>query len=328
MTGVIGQKTLEICREFPERFEIIATTAHSQEKKLLQVTQENSIPSSFITSPDFKEFHSFLQTAEYDRVVVAGLGTSLFPLIQVILRRGKSIALATKEIVVAHGEKLFQEAQKYNGEILPIDSEISAVWQCLLGEKKENIRRIFLTASGGPFWDSQKFPLSVFPNLTPEQVVKHPKWKMGEKISVDSATLVNKAFELIELVRFFQIPPEKIEVVIHPSAEIHSAVEFCDGSIKAQISNPEMKIPLARALFFPDIPPSGSPSDFSFFGKKWEFFPVDSERFPSIQWARQALLENKCLEFLQENDAAVEDFLLGKIRFDQIFSRIQKVFEK
>ena len=325
-TGVIGQKTLEICREFPEKLKIVGISAHQNFEKLQNIAAEFAVENLFLTQKDFEKFCEFLKTADFDKIILAGLGTKISKCAEIAIARGKSVAIATKEILVFAGEKLRELSQKTGGEILPIDSEISAIWQCLRGENPQNISRIFLTASGGPFLDAKKFPKSFFPKITPKMAIAHPKWKMGAKISVDSATLFNKSFEMMEIAILFRVPPEKIEILIHPDAEIHSAVEFSDGSIKAQISAPEMKIPISRALFFPEISPKNFAPNFSFFSKKWDFFSVDENRFPSIKMARRAISEKKMVEFLRENDAAVADFLRGKIRFDEIFSRVEKIF--
>ena len=176
---MIGQKTLEIIREYPHVFQLVALSAHQQKIPLLHIANEFSVEHSFLTSQGTLGLCQFLQSASYDRVVVAGLGTDLVPCAQEVLRRGKSLAIATKEILVSHGEELVAISRECGGEILPIDSEISAIWQCLQGREHSSIARVFLTASGGPFWDSKKFPRSSFANITPEMAIAHPKWNMG-----------------------------------------------------------------------------------------------------------------------------------------------------
>ncbi len=228
-------------------------------------------------------------------------------------------------LLCSNGE-VVKKAQQKKVELLPVDSEPSAVWQALRSGQRSEVKKIWLTCSGGPFLNAEKFPKQSFSQITPQNALRHPKWQMGQKISIDSATLMNKAFELIEFVYLFDFSPEQIEVVIHPEAMIHSAVEFCDGSVVAQMSEPDMRIPISHALFFPDRAPQSFQS-FSFFDQQYTFTRVDESRFPSIRYARLALQQNKSAELCRANDEAVKDFLDEKIRFDEIFMRIKEVFD-
>lgn len=335
-TGSIGTQACEVLREFPEQFSLVGISANTNAKDLFSLQKEFSCEKSALVSPPEKNMaqnsifvgeeglFQLVQETESDVAILAISGSLSPRLAKEILKSGKHLLLASKEALVEEGEEILHLAKHYHREIRPIDSEHSALWQCLRAGEQKEVSRLFLTCSGGPFLDAQKWPQSSFSSLTPQEAIAHPNWSMGQKISVDSATLMNKALELIEAVYLFDIPPEKIEVVIHPQSFLHSAVEFCDGSIIGQMGTPDMRIPIAHALFSPNHAPLPFPKA-SFFGKTLTFDTVDEERFPSILFAREALKRKRCREMNQANEKAVTEFLSGKITFSEIFDRVRSV---
>jgi len=244
------------------------------------------------------------------------------------LKTGKRIALANKEPLVCAGETVIKTAKKYGAQIIPVDSEHSAIFQCL--EKSSVpvplLRKIILTASGGPFFGKT---LKELEKITPEEALKHPNWNMGSKITVDSATLMNKGLELIEAMHLFNIGPEKIEVLIHPESIIHSMVEFEDGSVIAQLSNPDMRQPIQYALTYPDrLPSLTKPLDLTEIGKL-TFIKPDTSTFPCLALAYDAAKKGQkhCKTLNETNEKAVSDFLNKKIGFNDIPKQIKKALD-
>jgi 1-deoxy-D-xylulose-5-phosphate reductoisomerase len=236
-------------------------------------------------------------------------------------RAGKRIALANKESMVAGGDLVNKTIFESKAEIIPVDSEHSAIFQCLKAGRQADIKRLILTASGGPF---RQYPLEKFSSITTEQALKHPTWNMGKKITIDSATLMNKGLEIIEAVYLFGLAPEKIGVVIHPQSIVHSMVEYSDGAIIAQLSRPDMRLPIEYALFYPERRPLGIadlPFDKTF---SLEFEPPENAKFPSLDLARRALLMGAGAPavFNSANEVAVQAFLEHRISFSDIFSAV------
>ncbi|MBN1349926.1 1-deoxy-D-xylulose-5-phosphate reductoisomerase [candidate division KSB1 bacterium] len=260
--------------------------------------------------------------SDTDVVVNALVGAAgLLPTLKAI-EAGKTIALANKETLVTAGELVMQKALQKNVSIIPIDSEHSALLQCLQGERHQHIRRLILTASGGPFWQR---PGGTFRDITVEEALKHPNWNMGRKITIDSATMMNKGLELIEAHWLFQVPEDRINIVIHPQSIIHSMVEFVDGSIKAQMGLPDMKIPIQYALTYPDRDTlDASRLDFARL-QQLQFALPDTGRFPSLRLARNALRTGgtACAVMNAANEAAVALFLNRRISFDSIPASIE-----
>jgi 1-deoxy-D-xylulose-5-phosphate reductoisomerase len=254
---------------------------------------------------------------DVDIVINALVGFSgLMPTIEA-LRLGKTVALANKETLVVAGEIIMALAAKHNARIMPIDSEHSAILQCVAGERRENIARLFLTASGGPFLSLDPKEL---PHVTVDAALRHPNWKMGKKITIDSATMMNKGLEVIEAHWLFGLPPGMIEVLIHPQSIIHSMVEFVDGSIKAQLGMPDMKIPIQYALTYPDRVAAQYPKiDFSELATM-TFQKPDEGKFPCLTLAYEALREGGTAPAVLNaaNEVAVHLFLEGKITFTRI----------
>ncbi len=245
-------------------------------------------------------------------VGVVGLKPSYYA-----LKRGIDLATANKESLVLGGDLLNAVASETKAQILPIDSEHGAIWQCLRGERMQDVKRLILTASGGPFrlWDLDKIA-----NATVEEALNHPTWKMGAKITIDSATLMNKGLEVIEAYHLFHVPPEKIAVRVHPVSIVHSMVEFVDGSFKAQLGKPDMRIPIQYALTYPTHKPLDIHQDDPLDWPPLEFLPVDYERYPCLQLAFNALSTGGTAPAVLNgaDEQAVELFLAGKIKFGEI----------
>ena len=295
-TGSIGTQTLDIVRNYPDRFEITTLTANNQWQVLAEQARE-FMPDSVVIANDtyytpLKEALSSLPIKVYagndaleqvvcseavDTVVMALVGYSgLFPTVSA-LKHGKKVALANKECLVVAGEIVTALSAKHRAPILPVDSEHSAIFQCLVGEHSP-IDKIILTASGGPFLHKTAAELE---EVSIADALNHPYWNMGAKVTIDSASLMNKGFEVIEARWLFDLRPEQIEVVIHPRSVIHSMVQFADGAIKAQLGTPDMHLPIQYALSFPErLPLTGPRVDFPTLGKL-EFFKPDTNRFPN-----------------------------------------------
>jgi 1-deoxy-D-xylulose-5-phosphate reductoisomerase len=261
--------------------------------------------------------------AEVDFVVSAIVGVAGLEATYEAVRAGKILGLANKECLVAAGELITAEARKKNVPLLPIDSEHNAVHQCMRGGRMEEVDRVWLTASGGPFRNT---PQSEFASITVEQALNHPTWKMGRRITIDSATLMNKGFEVIEACRLFHMPPAKVEVIVHPQSTIHSMVEFVDGSILAQFSVTDMRLPILYALTYPERIQSDmrfAVSDL----RHLDFSPPDLKKFPCLRLAYEAAEAGgaKTVALNAADEVAVAAFLEGRIRFDEIPRIIEDV---
>ncbi|MGA7911378.1 MAG: 1-deoxy-D-xylulose-5-phosphate reductoisomerase, partial [Candidatus Dormiibacterota bacterium] len=259
-----------------------------------------------------------------DLVVVAIPGALALAPTLAALKAGKEIALATKEVLVMAGALVMQAAGAR--AIRPVDSEHSAIWQCLWGERRESVRRLVITASGGPFWTKPELDLD---HVTVEQALNHPRWAMGPKVTVDSATLMNKGLEVIEAHHLFGVSLDAIDVCIHPQSVVHSLVEFVDGSLKAQLGLPDMRLPIAVALSYPDrladaVPPT--PLDKL---NGLEFHPLDAKRFPSVTLAREAAAAGRCRPAVLNaaNEEAVKAFLASEIPFSGIVRMVGRALE-
>ncbi len=335
-TGSIGQNTIDIVSQFPEKFSIVALSSHSNIEQLYQLAQElrpamaafsgdaaeagwadrfRAIGVELLAGPE--ALVHLAADAEYDVLVNAVVGAAGLQPTLAAIRSGRTIALANKETLVCAGELVMSLAREHDVEIIPIDSEHSALWQCLVGESKASVRQLILTASGGPFLD---LPKSELANVTVEQALKHPNWSMGSKITIDSSTLMNKGLEVIEAYWLFGIGPERISVVIHPQSIIHSMVEFIDGSIKAQMGLPDMRVPIQYALTYPDRLPNTLPGmDFVKYGTL-TFFEPDFDKFRALRLAFDALdsLGTAPAVLNAANEEAVHAFLQRHISYDRI----------
>jgi 1-deoxy-D-xylulose-5-phosphate reductoisomerase len=337
-TGSIGRSTLSVAESYPERFQIATLAAgHNLEAAFEQAQRWHPLVISVAKESDAEALHVRLKkNGQRDiEVVHGGSGTvrvSTHPNVDFVVsaivgvagleatyeavRAGKALGLANKECLVAAGELITAEARKQNVPLLPIDSEHNAVHQCMRGGRMEEVERVWLTASGGPFRNT---PHSEFASITVEQALNHPTWKMGKRITIDSATLMNKGFEVIEACRLFHMPPSKVEVIIHPQSTIHSMVEFVDGSILAQISVTDMRLPILYALTYPERIQSDmrfAVSDL----RHLDFSPPDLKKFPCLRLAYEAADAGgaKTVALNAADEIAVGAFLDRKIQFDQI----------
>jgi len=340
-TGSIGRSTLDVVRANPGRFVVKALSA-GRNTKLLKAQIEEFNPSyvSVLGERDADEIDNFFNgrvsvgfgekgaaTAasleEADCVVAAISGAAgLIPTMSAV-EAGKVVALANKESMVLAGSLVMAAAQKTGAVILPVDSEHSALFQSLRGHRKTDVNRVILTASGGPFFNDKDLDLE---NVTPAQALNHPRWSMGKKVTIDSATLVNKGLEVIEASMLFGLPPEKISVSIHPQSIVHSMVEYLDGSIISQMGVADMKGPIAYALGYPErIPKAIAPLALN--GLTLNFYEPDFERFPCLGLAYGALrIGGTAPAVLNAADeVAVEAFLKGKIKFTDIYTVIDGV---
>jgi len=334
-TGSIGRSALDVIRMHPDRFTVAGLSAGSNAGLLLSQADEFGVDIMGLTSPrpgwkvPFTGENAAVEVirrASPDFVVNGISGAAGFlPSLEAV-RSGAALALANKESLVIGGQFLTWEAERAGIPIIPVDSEHSAVFQCLRGENTADVRRIILTASGGPF---RKRPAETFRDITPEEALNHPTWSMGRRITIDSATMMNKGLEIIEACWLFQVPLEKIEVAIHPQSIVHSMVEFRDRSIKAQLSVPDMRAAIAYALSCPDrIDLSLAPLDFT--GElKFEFFPPDDAKFPALALARSAMERPEVLPCIMNaaDEVAIHAFLSGKIGFTTITDVVKKTMD-
>ncbi|MGA2920448.1 MAG: 1-deoxy-D-xylulose-5-phosphate reductoisomerase [Candidatus Sulfotelmatobacter sp.] len=337
-TGSIGRSTLSVVESYPERFQIVALAAGANlDAAFEQARRWQPRIVSLAIEPDADRLRSRLQQAgiseievvhgpegvvkvatqpEADFVVSAIVGVAGLEATYEAVKAGKTVGVANKECLVAAGELITAEARKQGKPLLPIDSEHNAVHQCLRGGRMEELERIWLTASGGPFLNT---PRSEFSSITVEQALNHPTWKMGKRITIDSATLMNKGFEVIEACRLFHLPPSKVEVIVHPQSTIHSMVEFVDGSILAQFSVTDMRLPILYALTYPER----IQSDMRFPVRDLrhlDFSPPDMRKFPCLRLAYEAVEDGgaKTVALNAGDEVAVAAFLEGSIAFDEI----------
>ena len=341
-TGSIGTQTLDIVRQFKDDFSINILTANTRIKELEDQIREFNPKAVAISNEDawkeFKNTTSFkgeilcgeegvIAAASHpdnDIVMQALVGFSGVAPTLAAIEQGATIALANKETLVSAGSIVMKSAKEKQVPILAVDSEHSAILQCMAGEERSMIDKIILTASGGPF---REFEKDAFSSITREQALKHPNWVMGQKITIDSATLMNKGFEVIEARWLFDLTPEQIEVVIHPQSIIHSLVQFGDASIKAQLGTPDMRVPIIYALFHPERRHADLPKLDLLTAGNLSFFKPDTERFPCLQLAYDAMKTGGTAPAILNaaNEIAVQYFLENKARFLQIPQIIEKV---
>ena len=334
-TGSIGRQTLDIVRAFPDEFDVVGLAAGTNHSLFRQQIAEFHPRHVFCIDPPgdlapeavFMLMEDMVCLPEVEVVMAATTGAAgLVPILSA-LRDGKRVALSNKEPIVMAGALLKEYEGRYGGAILPVDSEPSAIWQCIQGEA-EPIRRLIITASGGPF---RTLHLEELAEVTREQALRHPTWQMGPKITIDSATLMNKAFEVIESHWLFNVPWENIEVVIHPQSTIHSMVEFTDGSVKAQMGPPSMRLPIQYALFYPERRrnPDDSliPRMDTGISQVLDFSPMDPERYPCFGLALATARRGKTYPAVLSaaDEVAVNAFLKGMINFTSIHRVVESV---
>ena len=341
-TGSIGINTLKVIDRFPDRLKVVGLTAYHN-IRLLEEQIRKYQPTHVAVADEgvkyFKRHASLRKIKIWDvhhdledlvslpavDVVVIGMrgSAALAPFLKAV-RCGKTVAPANKEALVIAGDILMQEARKHEARIIPVDSEQSAIFQCLEGQKREQLKKIYLTASGGAL---NNVPQTKFDQLSVKQILDHPRWKMGKKITVDSATLMNKGFEVIEATRLFGLRVEDIEVVIHPEAIIHSMVGFKDGSILAQLGVTDMRLPIQYALTYPDRWESGlAQIDFAQLGTL-TFKKPDFKKFPALALAFDVARRGGTLPAVLNaaDEEAVEAFLNGQLKFSGIYRTVEKV---
>ena len=334
-TGSIGRSTLDLIERSPEHFEVVAVTAATNGEALAEIARRTGAKLAVIADEarladlqmrlagtDCRATagqEALIEAAagETELVIAAIVGCAGLRPVMAAVEAGRTVALANKEALVTAGELMTGAAARHGATLLPVDSEHNAIFQCLAGSRKDEIARIILTASGGPF---RTAPAEAIRAATPAQAVAHPNWSMGAKISVDSATLMNKGLELIEAHYLFGMASERIDILIHPQSVIHSMVEFIDGSVLAQLGSPDMRIPIAYALAWPER--MGTPAqrlDLAAIARL-DFEAPDLDRFPALRLAREALEARGAAPIVLNaaNEVAVASFLSGEIRFTDI----------
>jgi 1-deoxy-D-xylulose-5-phosphate reductoisomerase len=346
-TGSIGTSTLSICEQFPDRYTPIALAAGTntdlafeQAKRwrpqLLSLATERHadtvrarLKAEGITGIEVQSGTAgsiaVATLPEVEFVVSAIVGVAGLEATYAAVQAGKTIGLANKECLVAAGDLILAAAREKNVALLPIDSEHNAVHQAMRGGAPGEVKQIWLTASGGPFRNT---PIEQFEHITPAQALKHPTWVMGQRITIDSATMMNKGFEVIEACRLFDLPPEKVRVTVHPQSTVHSLVEFIDGSILAQISVTDMRLPILYALAYPERPASNLTFDLAALSRL-DFAPPDLQRFPCLRLAYEAAEAgpSACIALNASDEIAVAAFLNGAIPFPGIPRTIERVLE-
>lgn len=345
-TGSIGVNVLEVVRQHPDRYKIVAMAAGSRvdilaqqalefQPELLSVIDEEKasslqslLPSSFkdkiVFGPEGNRLVAAYSSATFTLSAIVG-GAGLLPTLAAI-EAGKDIGLANKETLVMAGKIVMENVEKHGVKLLPVDSEHSAIFQALEAGRKQDVEKIILTASGGPFRNKSSHELQ---NVTREEALNHPNWSMGQKISIDSATLMNKGLEVIEAKWLFDVATDKIDVVVHPQSIVHSLVEYKDGSVLAQLGIPDMKIPIAYALSYPERMALGlKPLQLSQCANL-EFYEPDYERFPALELAFSAIKSGGVLPAVlnSANEVAVAAFLEKKISFPQISETVARTMD-
>lgn len=348
-TGSIGTQALDVISHLPDRFRVVTLAAGRNVELLARQVRQFAPEMVSVADAEaaaaLKRLLADAPAAEGQPEILYGAeglqAASVHPGVQLLLtsvvgamgirptlaaiRQGKDIALANKETLVAAGELVMAEAKRCGVQILPVDSEHSALFQCLVGEERRRVRRLLLTASGGPFRGRKDLS-----GVTKEEALKHPNWSMGAKVTIDSATLMNKALEMIEARWLFDVPMEQVEVVVHPQSIVHSAVEYVDGSILAQLGPTDMRLPIQYALTYPERVPSPlAPLDLTQVGTL-TFERPDTAVFPSLNYARQAATMGGTMPAVMNaaNEVAVQRFLAGQIPFQAIFAVVRTVMER
>ncbi|HYI42961.1 MAG TPA: 1-deoxy-D-xylulose-5-phosphate reductoisomerase [Sphingomicrobium sp.] len=344
-TGSVGQSTLDLVTRSPDRFEVVALTAQSKVRELAAAARRTGAKLAVVADearlPELRELLdgsgcraaagqealSEAATGEADWVMAAIVGCAgLLPTMAAV-EAGKTVALANKEALITAGQLMISAARRSGTTLVPVDSEHNAIFQCLVGARAEDVSRLIITGSGGPFRTTSANDLR---NVTPAEAVSHPKWSMGAKISVDSATLMNKGLELIEAHYLFGLESSRIDVVIHPQSTVHSLVEFIDGSLLAQLGSADMRIPIAYALSWPGrMETPAAPLDLVELGRL-DFEAPDLERFPALRLAREALEAGGGATIILNaaNEIAVDLFLAGRICFPEIASMVSNALDR
>jgi 1-deoxy-D-xylulose-5-phosphate reductoisomerase len=334
-TGSVGKSTLDLVERNPERFEVVAVTGATNTESLADVARRTGAKLAVIADEarlrDLQELlvgsncraeageDALIEAAsgEAELVIAAIVGCAGLRPVMAAVTAGKTLALANKEALITAGELMTSAAAERGATLLPVDSEHNAIFQCLAGARSEDVSRLILTASGGPFRTASAETIA---QATPAQAVAHPNWSMGAKISVDSATMMNKGLELIEARYLFGLPSGRIDVLVHPQSVVHSLVEFVDGSVLAQLGTPDMRIPISYAIAWPErIATPAQRLDLAAIARL-DFEKPDLDRFPALRIAREALEAGGAAPIVLNaaNEIAVASFLAGRLRFTDI----------
>ena len=334
-TGSVGKQTLEIVRRFSDDFEIVGLSAFSNGELLAEQIEDFNAKYFYLENGDISPVNgakkvsslSELAKIECDLVVCAVTGLAGLEPSLAALEQGTNLATANKEAMVCGGKLMWQVARKSGAKILPVDSEHSAIWQCMFGEKKENLKKVYITASGGALRDKSKAEIE---KVRAKEALYHPVWNMGKKITIDSATLFNKGLEVIEAVNLFEISPEQVEVLLHPQSIVHAMCSFKDNSFKASLAYPDMLLPIELAMFYPDRGERCIQNlDFVRI-RSLEFFEIDNDRFPCLKIALNALKcgQGACCAISSADEFLVDKYLRDEIKFYDISDNLQKVLYK
>ncbi len=344
-TGSIGKSTLDLIERSPDRFEVVAVSAATNAKALADIARRTGAKLAVVADPErLGELQQGLEgtacrvaagadalldvaRSDAELLIAAIVGCAGLTPVMAAVEAGRTVALANKEALVTAGALMTDAAAQHGATLLPVDSEHNAIFQCLAGSAREDVSRIILTASGGPFRTASA---AVIASATPAQAVAHPNWSMGAKISVDSATLMNKGLELIEAYYLFGVPSERIDVLIHPQSVIHSMVEYVDGSVLAQLGSPDMRIPISYALAWPErLATPAQRLDLAAIARL-DFEEPDLRRFPALRLAREALEQGGSAPIVLNaaNEVSVERFLAGAIRFTEIAEIVEEALQR
>ena len=344
-SGSIGESTCKVARALPEKMKLVGLGVAKSTDRMLEQAKEFGVKALAVSDlqaadkvksrlPQGTQFYPgpeglarMVEETEADMVLVAIVGTAGLAPALAALRSGKDLAVASKEILVLAGSAVMAEAKKRKKQVLPVDSEHNAIFQCLVGANDKEVRKVILTASGGPFRQSSAQAME---KVTLAQALKHPTWSMGQKITIDSATMFNKGLEMIEAHWLFGLPMRQVDVVVHPQSIVHSMVEFIDGSVLAQLSVTDMCFPIQYAVTYPERMPSGLPPlELAKLGTL-SFEQPDEMRFPALRLAREAGEQGGTLPGVLNaaNEVAVEAFLAERISFPRIWGMVEEVMKK
>ena len=343
-TGSIGSQALDICRRHPEEYRVVALTARGSREKLFEQVREFRPEMAGLTEgirreeiPEDLQFcrwmsgkealHAAAAETEADQVLVSIVRIAGLQSMMDALEAGRQVLLANKEALVTGGHLVMDLAERMGKPLLPVDSEHSAIFQCLEAAGPNRPEKILLTASGGPFrtWEKERMA-----KATREEALKHPNWSMGAKITIDSASMFNKGLEIMEARWLFDMPEDRIQVVVHPESVIHSAIQFADGAVLAQLGVPDMRVPIGYAMSYPRRMTTGTAAPDLFALGRLTFEEPDEEKFPALRMARECLRAGgaACTVFNGANEAAVAAFLKGEITFGQIAERVDAALNR
>jgi len=343
-TGSIGSQALDICRRHPEEYRVVALTARGSREKLFEQVREFRPEMAGLTEgirreeiPEDLQFcrwmsgkealHAAAAETEADQVLVSIVGIAGLQSVMDALGAGRQVLLANKEALVTGGHLVMDLAERMGKPLLPVDSEHSAIFQCLEAAGPNRPEKILLTASGGPFrtWEKERMA-----KATREEALKHPNWSMGAKITIDSASMFNKGLEIMEARWLFDMPDDRIQVVVHPESVIHSAIQFADGAVLAQLGVPDMRVPIGYAMSYPRRMTTGTAAPDLFALGRLTFEEPDEDKFPALRMARECLRAGgaACTVFNGANEAAVVAFLKGEITFGQIAERVDAALNR